>query len=91
MKVKKVQLVVPMAGLGKRFVDANYKTLKPLIPIHGVPMVRIVLDNLMSDQIGYVVVVAQREIVESVDLREILSHLEIPLTIVAVESVFGSH
>lgn len=87
MKVKKVQLVVPMAGLGKRFVEANYKILKPLIPIHGVPMVRVVVDNLMSDQIGHVVVVAQREIVESVDLREILSHLEVPLTIVAVDKL----
>lgn len=87
MNVKRVQLVVPMAGLGKRFVEANYKTLKPLIPIHGVPMVRVVVDNLMSNQIGHVVVVALREIVESVDLREILSHLEVPLTIVAVDKL----
>lgn len=87
MNVKRVQLVVPMAGLGMRFVEANYKTLKPLIPIHGVPMIRLVIDNLMSDLIGHVVVVAQRETVETVDLRAILSDLQIPVTIVAVDKL----
>lgn len=31
--------IIPMAGLGKRFVDKGYKTIKPLIPISGKPMV----------------------------------------------------
>ncbi|HEY2784261.1 MAG TPA: NTP transferase domain-containing protein [Fimbriiglobus sp.] len=34
-----MQLVVPMAGLGKRFADAGYGVPKPLIPVGGVPMV----------------------------------------------------
>lgn len=87
MVEKKIQLIIPMAGLGKRFVDANYTTLKPLIPIHGVPMIRLVIDNLMSDRVGHVVIVAQRKTTEEVDLRGILAHLNVPLTIVAVESV----
>jgi len=32
-------LVVPMAGLGQRFVDAGYALAKPLIPVSGLPMV----------------------------------------------------
>lgn len=32
-------LLMPMAGLGKRFKDAGYETTKPLIPVSGLPMV----------------------------------------------------
>jgi NDP-sugar pyrophosphorylase family protein len=85
MDERRIQLVIPMAGLGQRFVDANYKILKPLIPIHGVPMIQLVIDNLMSNKIGHVILIAQRETIEEVNLREILGNLTVPLTIVAVE------
>lgn len=32
-------LILPMAGLGQRFVDAGYEVPKPLIPVSGQPMV----------------------------------------------------
>jgi NDP-sugar pyrophosphorylase family protein len=32
-------LVIPMAGLGQRFVDEGYSVTKPLIPVSGKPMV----------------------------------------------------
>jgi len=32
-------LVIPMAGLGQRFVKAGYSVTKPLIPVSGKPMV----------------------------------------------------
>lgn len=87
MNERKIQLVIPMAGLGKRFADANYPVLKPLIPIHGVPMIKVVIDNLLTDQVGHVIIVAQRITVEEVNLRELLGHLGVPLTIVAVEEL----
>ena len=31
----KIQLVVPMSGIGKRFKDAGYKIPKPLIKVRG--------------------------------------------------------
>ena len=34
-----MQIVVPMAGLGRRFADAGYVLPKPLIPVSGLPMV----------------------------------------------------
>lgn len=34
-----LQIVVPMAGEGRRFQDAGYTTPKPLIPVCGTPMV----------------------------------------------------
>ena len=87
MTLGSIQLVIPMAGLGKRFVDAGYKTLKPLIPIHGIPMIKVVVDNLITEQIGHIFLIAQQETIESVNLREVFSHLDIPLTIVSVESL----
>ncbi len=41
-----MQIIVPMAGLGQRFVDAGYTTPKPLIPVSGLPMVVRVVHDL---------------------------------------------
>ena len=32
-------VIIPMAGLGQRFIDEDYKEVKPLIPVSGKPMV----------------------------------------------------
>ena len=39
-----------MAGRGSRFADAGYKLPKPLIEIHGQPMIRFVINNLRPNQ-----------------------------------------
>lgn len=39
-------LIVPMAGLGKRFADEGYRDTKPLIPVSGRPMVVQATDDL---------------------------------------------
>ena len=50
-----MQLVVPMAGAGRRFSDAGYALPKPLIPIAGVPMVvRAVRDLPRADRTVFV-------------------------------------
>lgn len=41
-----LNIVIPMAGAGSRFAKVGYRLPKPLIPVHGVPMVRLVIDNL---------------------------------------------
>jgi len=41
-----LDIVVPMAGLGSRFANAGYTDPKPLISIHGIPMIQVVIDNL---------------------------------------------
>ena len=35
----KMNIVIPMAGLGKRFEDAGFSTPKPLIDVNGIPMI----------------------------------------------------
>jgi NDP-sugar pyrophosphorylase family protein len=44
-----LNIVVPMAGRGQRFADAGYDLPKPLIPVHGVPMIKLVIANLTPD------------------------------------------
>lgn len=41
-----LNILIPMAGLGSRFARAGYRRPKPLIEIHGVPMIRLVIDNI---------------------------------------------
>lgn len=41
-----LNIVVPMAGRGSRFADAGYTLPKPLIPVHGFPMIQVVVANL---------------------------------------------
>jgi dTDP-glucose pyrophosphorylase len=38
-----------MAGLGSRFADVGYKEIKPLIPIHGKPMIQYAIDSVGLD------------------------------------------
>lgn len=85
--MNEIQLVIPMAGRGSRFASAGYKTLKPLIPIHGVPMISVVTANLMGPQIGHLVLICQRGTMEDVDLRAELSNVSCPITIIAVDEV----
>ena len=50
-----MQLVVPMAGLGRRFAEAGYALPKPLIPVAGTPMVvRAVRDLPPADRAVFV-------------------------------------
>jgi NDP-sugar pyrophosphorylase family protein len=50
-----MQIVVPMAGSGRRFSDAGYTLPKPLLPVAGVPMVvQAVRDLPPADRIVFV-------------------------------------
>jgi len=35
-----MQIIIPMAGIGKRFIEAGYKDPKPLIEVDGKPMIQ---------------------------------------------------
>jgi len=41
-----LNIVIPMAGHGSRFRDQGYATPKPLIKIHGKPMIQVVINNI---------------------------------------------
>lgn len=41
-----LNIVIPMAGRGSRFVDKGYEQPKPLIEVHGRPMIQLVIENI---------------------------------------------
>jgi len=43
-----VNVLVPMAGAGSRFVKAGFALPKPLVSVGGVPMGKVVVDNLKN-------------------------------------------
>lgn len=46
MSAELLNIVIPMAGYGSRFAKAGYDLPKPLLPVHGRPMIEVVIENL---------------------------------------------
>lgn len=62
--IPKVQLVIPMGGLGSRFTNAGFKTPKPMILVQGRPMIERVLGNFVSPLVKKVVLVTRDEVLD---------------------------
>jgi len=62
-----------MAGAGSRFVAAGYSDLKPLIPIHRIPMIQLVIENLRPRETHRFVFVCQQAHIQKYDLAEKLN------------------
>lgn len=45
-----LNIVIPMAGEGSRFVNAGFTDPKPLIPVRGKPMIELVVRNIAPKQ-----------------------------------------
>lgn len=68
-----LNIVVPMAGRGSRFATAGYTDPKPLIPVHGIPMIRVVIENLKPSTLHRFIFVCQNEHIAAYNLREKLN------------------
>lgn len=86
---KKIQLVIPMAGLGSRFSEAGYPLPKPLLPIHGVPMYKIVIANLMHETVSSITIVCPLEWGISGEIRALSPQLGVPLNVVEIDYLTG--
>jgi dTDP-glucose pyrophosphorylase len=64
-----LNIVIPMAGAGSRFAKVGYKEPKPLIPVHGVPMVRLVIENLRPSMPHRFIFICRSEHLISFDLE----------------------
>ena len=58
----KVQVVIPMAGLGSRFFNAGYALPKPLIDVAGKPMIQWVIENLRVPGSSFIFVVRKEHL-----------------------------
>jgi NDP-sugar pyrophosphorylase family protein len=68
-----LNIVIPMAGAGSRFAREGYADPKPLIPVHGQPMIKVVIDNLRPTRDHRFIFICQRTHVAAYGLKEKLS------------------
>lgn len=69
-KDSKLNILIPMAGAGTRFQKAGYTFPKPLIEIHGKPMIQLVVENLNVE--ANFIFVVQKEHREKYNLDSLL-------------------
>ena len=81
----KIQLVVPMSGIGKRFKDAGYNTPKPLIKVRGKEIINHVVN--MFEKIERVIFICNEEHLndQNLNLRKILKNLHPKTTIISIK------
>lgn len=65
-----LNVLIPMAGLGSRFKEEGYSSPKPLIDVHGKPMIQVVVENLGI--IANYIFVVQKEDSKRYNMRQIL-------------------
>ena len=68
-----INIVIPMAGQGSRFVKAGYEKPKPFIDVDGKPMIVRVLENLAYPDARYILI-ARREHMEKE--KELVKQIE---------------
>lgn len=68
-----MNILIPMAGSGKRFKDVGYTLPKPLIEVDGKPMIQRVLENLPIK--GNYIFIIQKEDNEKYNITNILKKL----------------
>ena len=71
-----LNIVVPMAGLGSRFTEAGYKDPKPLIPVHGIPMIEVVVNNLRPQTPHRFIFICQQQHQRQYGIKDFLKGLE---------------
>jgi len=59
-----INIVIPMAGEGKRFADAGYLKPKPFIDVHGKPMIIRVIENLAYLNAKYILIARSKHLQE---------------------------
>lgn len=68
-----LNIVIPMAGAGSRFAKVGYKEPKPLIPLHGVPMIQLVIENLRPSVPHRFIFICRSEHLQQFDLAQKLT------------------
>lgn len=70
-----LNIVIPMAGRGSRFVQAGYEMPKPLIDVYGHPMIEYVTKNITPKCEHRFIYICQQEHLEKYGLAEKLKEI----------------
>ncbi len=82
-----LNIVIPMAGRGSRFAKEGYELPKPLIDVHGEPMIAFVTNNIRPVMEHRFIYLCLKEHIEQYDLERRLHELEPNAVIVPVDQV----
>lgn len=80
-----INIVIPMAGMGSRFVKQGYTFPKPLIEVNGKSMIQLVVDNLNIE--GHYTFIVQKEHYDKFCLNYVLNLIAPNCNILCVDSV----
>ena len=82
-----LNIVRPIAGRGSRFAEAGYQLPKPLIPVHGTPMIEVVVNNIRPRKPHRFVFVALQSHLDHLGMRETLRRIAPDCEIIPVREV----
>tara|TARA_B110000858_G_C17807295_1_gene478763 strand:+ start:4690 stop:6048 length:1359 start_codon:yes stop_codon:yes gene_type:complete len=82
---KKLNILIPMAGAGKRFAEAGYIFPKPLIEINNKPMIQWVIESLNLQ--GNFIFIIQKEHQKKYNLKSVLNILQPNCKIIEIDGV----
>ena len=77
-----MQIIIPMSGVGQRFVNAGYTTIKPLILVHGKPIIEYVIK--MFDVNDQFIFVCNEDHIKHTALKQVLLSIIPNATIVSI-------
>ena len=81
----KLNVLVPMAGAGSRFAAAGYTFPKPLVEVHGKPMIQVVVENLNIE--AHFIFLVQKAHYDQYHLKYLLNLIAPNCTIIQVEGI----
>lgn len=83
--IPKLNILIPMAGLGSSFRKAGYELPKPLIDVNKKPMIQVAVENLNID--AHYIYVVQKEHLKEYGLVELLGSVTPNFTIIETDGL----
>ena len=81
----RLNILIPMSGRGSRFEQAGFTFPKPLIEVHGKPMIQVVTENLNIE--AHYIYIVQKEHYDKYNLRTLLNLITPGCDIVLTDTV----
>lgn len=83
---RRINILIPLGGAGKRFSDAGYENPKPFIDVNGEPMIKAVIKNLYHESAHFIFIINE-ELFSFEDFENSISELDISYDILSVPNL----
>jgi len=82
-----LNIVVPMAGRGSRFAEKGFALPKPLIPVFGIPMIKVVIDNIRPNSPHRFIFICQEGHLKDYQLDQHLKTWSPGCSVIAIDRI----